>query len=909
MEAYTFFGKRKLCYTEVPDYTDFQGIGHDPLYKRYDSVYSVLKRCVPAEYHHFLATPEYLHNEDRVCWYIHEWQNLPSRLCDLQGGERNKYEQIKTATINAYRSAVQQVSGEDLLILAGAIRYIHDEFIYCADGKVFLVAWGMTPDTNKHKVIGAVLHEYQSVKRFKLVFNTGEHGDLKSKADKAFLFVEGTVLSDADAPQVQCHDGWEFAGWQPALQELEVVSDMEFVAQYRERQIVPPPMPKPDLEPEVYYTCRFDAGDKGALKGASVVKKLAGTRLQPNEIPVVTTSAKYKFEGWTPSPNNAQIDENKYYEAQFSKIPWYKRFWAWLVALFTNKSFLRKLLMALLVLLALLLLFLLLKNCSGCSCSDLDLLKGKIVKPIDSVKFPDGSVGDDNGYARPVDGPDGTVPDDGWVAPPVRGEDGSLPPIEQRPGEPDVIANRLIVFLEDKNDNLDAFYKDFKAVYPGDQYRAIGGDKNVPYIIIQVPESERDQIRERLNDQMPRHKFFVLDEQIIEFKRSKTQSRTKSKAAKGWHLKAINLKQGWQITRGSDDVIVAVVDDGIDAKHPMFKGRIVSAYNVFTRNNRLSAGCGHGTHVAGLAAGSADYYDQGAAGVAPNCKIMPIQVFDNGRCLTSSLVAGVMYAVNHDADVVNISVGPSFGGSGLSTLPVEIQDQFAQQRFKNEEVLWTRVCDLAAQKRCILVFAAGNDTILANIPFVNRNKSSITVAAVDQNRQRTAFTNFGICTDISAPGKDIYSAYPYSSFNFMDGTSMAAPIVTGIIALMKSLKKDLTTEQARNCLYNTGADVKGWVPPMVLVDKALKGVQEGRFETPKKRGQPPVPTDNADYPADGYDDPVAGDTPGNPAAPPKAKQPDYDAIRRQIEEHRRAIADHNRAIADLEKQLPEKSKK
>ena len=60
MAGHTFFGKRKLCYTDVVDYTDFQGIGRDPLYMRYDSVYSVVKTAVPPEYRHFLAVPQYI---------------------------------------------------------------------------------------------------------------------------------------------------------------------------------------------------------------------------------------------------------------------------------------------------------------------------------------------------------------------------------------------------------------------------------------------------------------------------------------------------------------------------------------------------------------------------------------------------------------------------------------------------------------------------------------------------------------------------------------------------------------------------------------------------------------------------------------------------------------------------------
>lgn len=74
------------------------------------------------------------------------------------------------------------------------------------------------------------------------------------------------------------------------------------------------------------------------------------------------------------------------------------------------------------------------------------------------------------------------------------------------------------------------------------------------------------------------------------------------------------------IYKGSSDVKVAIVDDGIQASHPMFKGRIVDAYNVFTQNNALSLGEGHGTHTAGLAVGSADYFSRGLQVLLPTAR-------------------------------------------------------------------------------------------------------------------------------------------------------------------------------------------------------------------------------------------------------------------------------------------------
>ena len=234
MAGYTFKGKQKLCFTEVSDFTEFQGIGHDPLYKRFDSVQSVVKKVVAPEYQHFLATPQYIEEEDQICWHINEWQESPQKLVNLTGDERAKYECIKDNTIKAYRTAAQDCNGEDLMIMAGAIRYLHDECIYCCDDKVFLVAWGMTPDTHQHKVIGSVIHEVDMVKKYKITFDANANGTLVSKLDKTMTRPEGFILSARDLPQVSANEGWIFEGWTPSPIGVTVNSDLNFVATYKE---------------------------------------------------------------------------------------------------------------------------------------------------------------------------------------------------------------------------------------------------------------------------------------------------------------------------------------------------------------------------------------------------------------------------------------------------------------------------------------------------------------------------------------------------------------------------------------------------------------------------------------------------------------------------------------------------
>ena len=410
---------------------------------------------------------------------------------------------------------------------------------------------------------------------------------------------------------------------------------------------------------------------------------------------------------------------------------------------------------------------------------------------------------------------------------------------------------------------------------------------------IQVPTDQHDRVRDEMVSKLPRQKFFVVDEAIFQLNGYINNNGTDA----GWHLRAVNVTGGWKYTKGSANVTVAVVDDGIDYSHPMFTGRIVSPYNVFTQSNTLSRGEGHGTHVAGLAVGSTQFYSQGASGMAPNCKLMPVQVFDNNYSTFSSVTSGIMYAVHKGADVINVSIGPNL--EGLNSLSEGQQALLAQTRFKNEERVWKKIIAVANKKNSIIVFAAGNNDILTKILPECRTNQTINVSAVNRSLAATQFTNYGSGSNISAPGEDIYSSFPVKSFRFCDGTSMAAPIVSGTIALMKSLKKNITVTQALGVLQASGRSIQGNVPPMLQVDKALVFVRSGRFPNPireKGLGDQPVIGDG-DYESggtgNGSDENMSNGA--NPRAPDR--NTNYDEVRKLIRIYKEKIR-------ELEKQLP-----
>lgn len=958
MPGATFYNKRLLGHVDDTDFTDYQGIGSDPLYKRYKSVESVIKNHISPEYQSFLSCPFY--EDGNIYWYVDEWNEMPQSFSELSGPDKVRYSKIKDETIQHYQTALKKMRAEDYVILNGALKYIGDEFIYCYDNKVVLIAWGMCPDTGKHVVDGKWFKTTARLDKKKITFDVGSHGKLDTTIEGVpYLSIinreKGHKISSRDIPVIIATEGYEFAGWEPNPIGHEVIDDFTFSAKYVKTDgTVPPPIA------EEMVRVSFIAGDMGTISGISSFEVPKGHVLGTSEIPVVLPYQGYKFSKWTPSvslpiesdalfiadyqqdfvklqfnvgkngvlqgspeilkplgvaPLASEIPKvkpNKGYKftgwdvnpmavltgdrictAQYEKVlPWYKRFWLWLSGLFAGKGCLKWLLWLLLFLLLCWLLSFLLRSCIGGGIVDRmghDVLPDDRADRIEQVTGPDGVVHDNNGSITEIVDDEGNLPENGVVSP-IVGEDGTTPPIESNPGTPDVIDNRLNIYFESEQADLNKWAKDFKRIYPSDDYKIVGYDPNVKMIQIQIPAGQRNRIREELPNKIKDQEFFVVDESIMTLHGH--ESLGNDNAPKGWHLNATHVKEAWNITKGDPNVVIAIIDDGIDVNHKMFSGRFYKAYNVFTQNRALSAGQGHGTHVAGLAAGSVDFFNQGVAGVAPNCKIMPVQVFDNGLCTVSSLASGIMYAIHNGADVVNISVGPSF--PGLDKLPVDEQVQVANKYFKNEERVYKHIIKTAKEKNVILVFAAGNDNIVtAILPECRSVTNTVNVAACTSEFKSSDFTNYLLGTNVSAPGVNIYSAYPSNSFNMLDGTSMAAPIISGTIALMKTFKKDITAKQAIAVIQSTGRNLDKYIPPMVLIDKAVYAVKEGKIPS-EPVWKPHIEQETIEH---------VERIPGNERTDGNQSTDDYSSLKdllKQLKEQREVI---NKQINEIEKKL------
>jgi thermitase len=250
-----------------------------------------------------------------------------------------------------------------------------------------------------------------------------------------------------------------------------------------------------------------------------------------------------------------------------------------------------------------------------------------------------------------------------------------------------------------------------------------------------------------------------------------------------WNLPMIKAEAGWDLTRGDENVVIAVIDTGIELDHPDLSGRITNGYNVLNDNDDPSDNNGHGTHVAGIIA-SRTNNGEGVAGITWYNRIMPVKVMGTEGYGTSYDVAqGIRWATDHGADVINMSLG---NYQDSSVLQEAIQYAYGQD--------------------VVLIGASGNDN--SDQPsFPAAYPEVMAISAVDDNGNRAQFSNFGDYVDVAAPGVNIASTYLNKQYGVLSGTSMAAPHVTALAALIRSLNPELTNQQVTDIITNSADDL------------------------------------------------------------------------------------------------------
>jgi len=254
----------------------------------------------------------------------------------------------------------------------------------------------------------------------------------------------------------------------------------------------------------------------------------------------------------------------------------------------------------------------------------------------------------------------------------------------------------------------------------------------------------------------------------------------------GYGLLIVKAAAAWNVTAGISTTIVAVVDSGINPTHPEFAGRLVPGYDYVNGDDDPTDDHGHGTHVAGTIAAGID--GVGTVGMCPQCSLMAVKVLNQNNAGTWGLVAkGILFAVDHGARVINLSLG-----AAVSSPTLESAVAYAEEN------------------NVVVVAAAGNSN--SNLPFYPAAiPTVIAVSATNKADERWALSNFGDYIDVAAPGDGVYSTYhnfvTTGGYAYMTGTSMASPFVSGLAGLVISRKPDMAAADVAALITGNADDL------------------------------------------------------------------------------------------------------
>lgn len=287
-----------------------------------------------------------------------------------------------------------------------------------------------------------------------------------------------------------------------------------------------------------------------------------------------------------------------------------------------------------------------------------------------------------------------------------------------------------------------------------------------------------------------------------------------------WGLFQIQAEQAWNISTGNANILVATVDNAVQITHPDLVNQIwtnpgeipnngidddnngyvddVNGFDVGDNDNNPNpptTAWSHGTHVAGTTGAETDN-NIGVSSIGFGISILPVKATRNsaGSNSVSHGYNGIYYAAVVGADVINCS----WGGTGYSTTGQNI-------------------VNFAWNNGSIVVAAAGNDNVNNdNTPHYPSNYNNvISVASSTTGDAKSSFSNYGTTVDITAPGSNIASTVPNNAYSYLSGTSMASPMVSGLLGLMKSLNPSMPNQDLINCLYSSADNINAANPSYV----------------------------------------------------------------------------------------------
>lgn len=304
--------------------------------------------------------------------------------------------------------------------------------------------------------------------------------------------------------------------------------------------------------------------------------------------------------------------------------------------------------------------------------------------------------------------------------------------------------------------------------------KQIGKIEGINVRVIQLPPQASEKAVEAL---LKHNKHLKFAERDMLVKPSTTNDPYYSK---GWHLPKIGTPTAWQTSSGSN-VVIAILDSGVDPDHPDLAAKLVPGWNTYNNNADTADVYGHGTKVAGAAAALTNN-SVGVAAVAGDAQVMPMRVTGtDGWASYSAIASALTWAADRGARVANIS----FYGVETSS-----SARSAAQYMKN--------------KGGLVVTSAGNYGVEETIA---PSDTMITVSATDSNDNKASWSSYGSFVDVAAPGTSIYSTVNGGGYGSVSGTSFSSPITAGVVALMMSANPALSPADLEKALYSSALDL------------------------------------------------------------------------------------------------------
>ncbi len=745
-----------------------------------------------------LAKPR-VRTRTEIIWASDSFSSEPKPLADLSHAERSRYADILRRDLNqlldSIESLYEEEGGREMAeLLSKALEYVDDKNVFCGDGKVVIVNWGVVPREGNRLDPGVIVRA--------------------GKLQGQWAFMPAPKPSEAKEPSVEVG---------PRTNDLpEVAEKPDQIAQPEDRGSSEAVTKSESVTETAGFSTKAATGQAQSVsettgtdgENSSDANVTAGTDKAAGTAEVISVrsdnqdKSEVKKEEEPQKPAVKPVAEGKKAdrkspssEVSFGRALGVigRKIWPWLAGLAA----------------VVLILFL---------CRDYQGRPNQINPFYNALPK--------NPVILPVY--EGKV---------TKSQDGSYT----------VCSDRLNILFESVGDKtFQTWAEEFKSKYPASGYKVVYYNPTLKTMQIVVPPEERIAVLNGIKDKLDLKGFDVFEERVYTVDLTPSDPAMND-ADKNWYIAAIHAEDAWDVTMGSEDVVVAVVDNGFDLNHPELSGKVVMPYNAVENNRNIRpiitkfGPHKHGTHVAATAVGHADN-GAGLLGIAPKCKLMPVQVgFDNpeGHMSSAAVLHGTLYAIENGADVINLSLGSSPGEPFVS-LPENMQLTYIANNGLLEEAVWRGVLEKANQKGCIIVMSAGNEHSLSGLDPKKRGDGAILVSAIGPYLQQASFSNYGRYpnlgldySNVSAPGINIYSAAPSGKYAFSNGTSMAAPIVTGAVALLKSVDRNITVQEAREILQTTGHEVSPKIGPVIDLGSAVRKAKgfPGDLQNPGDPGE------------------------------------------------------------------------